>query len=362
MIINPNHIPDLGINFNRLMQADNNWYSIDNHSEYCAQNDVFFVSLRHEDAMDSVINHINGDVLNHIRMGKVLLGIDFYKESRAKIIDNLYKFCDRNDIDTDHVLLIGASPDLKNLVTKPIKLETYHCWERRTKTLVKVENVRGIDPLRNTKHKKTYINLNHIFRAHRAYIMQRLIDTGLQEYGYNSFHNAPETEELEFYSKRYPNLQIPPSLYIDYRDDRAKISGDHTRADITKRMHTLKPHVQNTILYLIGETLFYNEPRFLTEKTFKAIAYKLPFIMIGQPFNLEHLRSLGYKTFDGIIDESYDTITDHNTRLDKILSEIERICSFNEQQKKSFCDSCLDIVDYNYNLLVNKTHYTKTIL
>jgi hypothetical protein len=36
---------------------------------------------------------------------------------------------------------------------------------------------------------------------------------------------------------------------------------------------------------------------FLTEKTFKPLALGMPFIVIGNPYILKRLRSLGYKTF-----------------------------------------------------------------
>ena len=83
---------------------------------------------------------------------------------------------------------------------------------------------------------------------------------------------------------------------------------------------------------IIGETLFVNVPygfnrSFVTEKTFNAIANNQMFIIVGQAGSLDLLKSLGYKTFDGIIDESYDSILNNELRLKAVSAEIVRFIS-----------------------------------
>jgi hypothetical protein len=52
---------------------------------------------------------------------------------------------------------------------------------------------------------------------------------------------------------------------------------------------------------------------FITEKTYKPIKFGQPFIVIGTPGILKELRAAGYRTFDSVLDNTYDTI-EHNTR------------------------------------------------
>jgi hypothetical protein len=46
----------------------------------------------------------------------------------------------------------------------------------------------------------------------------------------------------------------------------------------------------------------------LTEKALRPIACGQPFILAATPGSLQYLRSYGFKTFSGYIDETYDTI------------------------------------------------------
>jgi hypothetical protein len=90
---------------------------------------------------------------------------------------------------------------------------------------------------------------------------------------------------------------------------------------------------------------------FLTEKTYRAISLKHPFILASLPNSLSALRELGYKTFSPYIDESYDTIIDDRERLEKILSIIKNFNSFTEKQWIEFYYNTKDIVEYNYNVI-----------
>lgn len=52
---------------------------------------------------------------------------------------------------------------------------------------------------------------------------------------------------------------------------------------------------------------------FLTEKTYKCIKYGQPFVIVGTRGSLEVLRQHGYRVFDTVLDNRYDTIA-HNTQ------------------------------------------------
>ena len=102
---------------------------------------------------------------------------------------------------------------------------------------------------------------------------------------------------------------------------------------------------------IVNET-DYNPPlstsqHMFTEKTWKPIAMKMPFIIIGQPFVLKKLREYGYKTFPW--DESYDEIVDPDKRMESIIDLVVALNS-----RKDFVElieSCEDIVDHNFDLL-----------
>ena len=76
--------------------------------------------------------------------------------------------------------------------------------------------------------------------------------------------------------------------------------------------------------------------------------------MIAPPHSLELLRLLGYKTFDGIIDESYDTELDDGNRMLKIVDEVHRLCNLSESELDHFLAEARVICEHNYKVLTNK--------
>jgi hypothetical protein len=86
---------------------------------------------------------------------------------------------------------------------------------------------------------------------------------------------------------------------------------------------------------------------FLTEKIFKPIKHGQPFVIVGAPGSLAALRSLGYRTFDHAIDNSYDLETDNTQRWIKIKAAIANIKS---QNMHDWFDSCRHDAEHNQQL------------
>jgi hypothetical protein len=63
---------------------------------------------------------------------------------------------------------------------------------------------------------------------------------------------------------------------------------------------------------------------FLTEKTFKPIKHGQPFFVVGAAGSLVELRAMGYRTFDHVLDNSYDLEPDATERWKMLLSSIQR--------------------------------------
>lgn len=62
-----------------------------------------------------------------------------------------------------------------------------------------------------------------------------------------------------------------------------------------------------------------HSPQWFTEKTGKCLAAAKPFLLVGGKGSLQHLRDLGFMTFDSVIDENYDQAATLNSRLEKII-------------------------------------------
>lgn len=112
---------------------------------------------------------------------------------------------------------------------------------------------------------------------------------------------------------------------------------------------TVEEHFAKSFLYVITETVYDYPNRLLTEKIFKGFINRRPFIVVGTPHTLKQLRDLGFKTFDSIIDESYDDIFDPSDRLMALGKIVKDITSKPIEVLKEMCYSIEDILEYNHN-------------
>ena len=64
-------------------------------------------------------------------------------------------------------------------------------------------------------------------------------------------------------------------------------------------------------------------PIFMTEKTYKPIAFYHPFVIMGMPGNLKSLRCQGFETFENLFDERYDTELNWSVRLDCLVKNVK---------------------------------------
>ena len=90
---------------------------------------------------------------------------------------------------------------------------------------------------------------------------------------------------------------------------------------------------------VVLETLFDDSRWHLTEKTLRPIACGHPFMLMATPGSLQYLQQYGFKTFAGLIDESYDSIQNPRQRLQAVIAEMSRISALPQQEKTHlFCE------------------------
>lgn len=106
-----------------------------------------------------------------------------------------------------------------------------------------------------------------------------------------------------------------------------------------------------TAYSLVCESLSSNSFSFFTEKIIKPMLAKRLFLVCSGQYFLHNLRSLGFKTFDGIVDESYDREWQLEKRVEMILNEVNRLCLLDQQQVYSSVQS---VLDHNFQLLMNR--------
>lgn len=100
-------------------------------------------------------------------------------------------------------------------------------------------------------------------------------------------------------------------------------TGDPTQKTGINQRYFNPEWYDQTYFSLVAETTIDNSfPIHITEKSFKPIAFQHPFLLWAQYGVLSHLKHLGFETFENVFDESYDSETDKNKRLSKIIDNV----------------------------------------
>jgi hypothetical protein len=99
--------------------------------------------------------------------------------------------------------------------------------------------------------------------------------------------------------------------------------------------------------------VFFGRRQHLTEKTFKPIAMGMPFVLSAPAGSLAYLRQYGFKTFDTIWDEHYDTVTDDTIRIAMLTRLLKKLDQQSEQEKNKMFKKCIPIIEHNWNHFYN---------
>jgi hypothetical protein len=212
--------------------------------------------------------------------------------------------------------------------------------------------------------KKTYITFNRLTsneRIYRGLFVNELYKNNLLDHGYVSFsHTCPDggsyDDNLRLGIK---NQQLNPAIVEEAISNLGQL--DDLRIDFQDRNYIPNqsmllsplPQLMESFLFVVTETCYWQPKTHLTEKIFKPIVLKMPFLLVGCAHNLEYLRSYGFKTFSDFWDESYDSIEDPMLRLQAVTNILRDISTMSPDQQKSMLHDMLPILEHNYNLFTN---------
>lgn len=116
------------------------------------------------------------------------------------------------------------------------------------------------------------------------------------------------------------------------------LPGDLDAADPAHQRYMNPEWYDTTQFSMVVESTI-GRPDFISEKIFKPSAFQHAFIVWAGPMTLAYLKKQGFETFDHIVDESYDLITDNDKRLEKIYQEIRRLYTEYKSGKDLFTDA-----------------------
>lgn len=318
------------------------------------------------------------EILEKIKNGNLNLLI-LSIEPFVSTVEDIYNYIDKHNIPESKVSLVSELIDINEEVDRVSKqfglhkIETY--WINHDEHGISFQlrqnfsRFANCKPLSKLDFTKSFLNFNRRWRPHRPLFVSLLKCKNLLDKGYVSLGDTGETDynwptifetlidivdedTKQLLTDHESDIVSLPKMYVDTND----LSANPNRLD---DMEETMSFYDQTYFSVVSETCFFDDVgRFLTEKTFKPVAHRHPFILLAPARTLEFLRSQKYKTFHPYIDESYDLITDNMTRMKMVLAETERLSNLSKDELAEFIHNVTPIVEYNFLVLYERSPKT----
>lgn len=296
----------------------------------------------HQDLLSMLPNHIKQAVRNN----KLRL-LFYYHEADNPKHQKMYldACCANHKLPLTYKFVSGNSiaKKLKNFVYFPDHESFY--W--------KANWAHSPLPIHLNYRSKDFTALNRVHKWWRATAMTDLFLSDCLNNSYWSYGGVEysiENNESDFDNNPIEIDTIGIRNEVQNFVKNAPYTCDSLTSDAHNMHHTLvSEHFTNSYFHLVFETFFDIENTggaFLTEKTFKPIKHGQPFVLVAPAGSLSLLRQLGYKTFDNVIDNSYDDIEDNTQRWQAIRRLIKDLK--NENLHHVFMQCREDIIHNQY--------------
>jgi hypothetical protein len=183
-------------------------------------------------------------------------------------------------------------------------------------------------------------------KPHRTFVSEAVKANNLQDKFIMTYGGA--WDDNSFYAKDY--FIYEPGTEIIEKDSPGTCGYVKYHNILCHLSQVIPTHVFNDTAYsIVAETDFDNTLSFYSEKTAKPIIYKKLFVAFSGYKFLHNLHELGFKTFDSVIDESYDLILDDELRLTAAFEQVKKLCAMDQQQ---VYETIKPVLEHNYNLLM----------
>jgi hypothetical protein len=285
----------------------------------------------------------------------------FYSEGDNpwRLREHLEMQCRDNDVPVEQLLVITA-----NSMSDSIP---HSAWFADDELLFRKRN-RNIPAIsyHERPREKLFTALVRTHKWWRATVMAGIRQRGWQELGYFSYNpyvyvGEPEDENpIEI--DRWEGLRTAARYLAEN-----KFSADTFTSDEHNDHHLcVNEHYDNSYLNIVIEThmdVDQSNGVFLTEKTFKPIKHAQPFVIFGAPHSLARLRDMGYRTFDNVIDPSYDNIENTTDRYAALMHTLEDMIGGGApRMHEIYCACREDLIHNQRHFLASKADRLNTLL
>jgi hypothetical protein len=247
----------------------------------------------------------------------------------------------------DKSILLHSERRSQNL-EKYINTPTHRWQSHRLSVYYWSHAVIARDWFRYAEHEQFKKNIRKYFliynrawsgsREYRLKFTDLIIDNDLADQCVTFFN--PTDDSVYYRDHKFKSsIWRPDHILENYFDPTlatADASADFTTTDYAA-----------TDIEVVLETLFDDDRLHLTEKSLRPIACGQPFILAATHGSLQYLRDYGFRTFDTVWDETYDTIQDPYHRLLAIIKLMRTICKWTPEERLKKRQLMQDITTQN---------------
>ena len=199
---------------------------------------------------------------------------------------------------------------------------------------------------------QTFMSPNRIVggqRDHRVLFLYNVFKQGLEHNYISAPRTCPaENVDITSIAQKYTNVYQDITNVFNAAELPRTFAGETTQI-MTSCWLGNYAEAQDSLVYVPTETVYFGRRTHITEKTFKAIALEMPFVLAAPAGSLEYLREYGFKTFKDVFDESYDSETNDIRRIEKITQLLKDLNNLSIAERQQIHRACLPIVEHNYN-------------
>tara|TARA_Y100000389_G_C17422672_1_gene497662 strand:- start:403 stop:1581 length:1179 start_codon:yes stop_codon:yes gene_type:complete len=288
-------------------------------------------------------SYIDKQVINMLRSGKGYIFIDITIEPLPdsilkQILDSLE---DYSKFPNNRIIINSFSQtyiDKTRVFNLPSYIETYSNFVDKKQDEHKVidKKIYSMFNIRSDKHVGSLLALSMLDRLNflkEGYISSDILD--LQSAWNKIKYQLPNDSKLRYL--QLDSIKNTKDVYLKPIDitDSLKLSN----------------------INIVIEAYYNDYPKYryplITEKLWRNIFLKKPFILVGQKNTLKYFNNLGYKTFHPYIDESYDNLED-DYRVKAAINQVIKLINFTDKQWISFFNNINPILEHNISNYYNR--------
>jgi hypothetical protein len=166
---------------------------------------------------------------------------------------------------------------------------------------------------------KLYLNLNNKSRYHRCLMMDDLYSNNLFDFGINSWNQKKDECGLN-------DILINEDLAFTFKHWQEKymnVDGYRIKEYGFKDEYTDMITEPNCFMSLVGESSMYIP--FVTEKTYRPILLKHPFLCYGAKNQNKEITKYGFELYDEIFDYDFDSKNHISDRIRGIIDNLNNL-------------------------------------